>query len=127
MLLNAFLQKLKLYWLENCIWHFEQEAYLLKEEDGTILTAYNSHCFSTVGVDIQEEFVQNFVYSLEKMGVETEQISSEYGPGQLEINLKYAPALKAADDQVTFMHLFKQIARVKGMIGTLNFTVLQNV
>lgn len=98
---------------------FEQEAYLLKEEDGTILTADNSHCFSTVGVDIQEEFVQDFVYSLEKMGVETEQISSEYGPGQLEINLKYAPALKAADDQVTFMHLFKQIARDKGMIGTL--------
>ncbi|MGG0184991.1 glutamine synthetase family protein [Bacillus rhizoplanae] len=98
---------------------FEQEAYLLKEIDGKLEPADKSHCFSTDGIDIQEDFVQDFVYSLEKMGVQTEQISSEYGPGQLEINLKYAPALKAADDQITFMHLFKQIARDKGMIGTL--------
>lgn len=53
------------------------------------------------------------------MNVKTEQISSEYGPGQLEINLLYAPALKATDDQVTFSHLFKQIARSKGFVGTL--------
>ncbi|MGF9964182.1 glutamine synthetase family protein [Bacillus rhizoplanae] len=98
---------------------FEQEAYLLKEIDGKLEPADKSHCFSTEGIDIQEDFVQDVVCSLEKMGVQTEQISSEYGPGQLEINLKYAPALKAADDQVTFMHLFKQIARDKGMIGTL--------
>ncbi|WP_374706083.1 hypothetical protein [Brevibacillus reuszeri] len=44
-------------------------------------------------------YKRNFVYSLEKTGVETEQISSEYGPGQLEINLKYARALKAADEK----------------------------
>lgn len=98
---------------------FEQEAYLLKEVDGKLVPADNSHCFSTEGADIQEDFIQDFVYSLEAMGVETEQLSSEYGPGQLEINLKYTNALKAADDQVTFMHLYKQIARDKGMVGTL--------
>ncbi len=98
---------------------FEQEAYLLKEVDGQLVPADNSHCFSTEGADIQEDFIQDFVYSLEAMGVATEQLSSEYGPGQLEINLKYTNALKAADDQVTFMHLYKQIARDKGMIGTL--------
>jgi glutamine synthetase len=98
---------------------FEQEAYLLKEVDGQLLPADSSHCFSTEGADIQEDFIQSFVYSLEAMGVETEQISSEYGPGQLEINLKYTNALKAADDQVTFMHVYKQIARDKGMVGTL--------
>ncbi|QCJ42624.1 glutamine synthetase [Bacillus sp. S3] len=98
---------------------FEQEAYLLKEIDGQLVPADNSHCFSTEGADIQEDFIQEFVHSLEAMGVETEQLSSEFGPGQLEINLKYTNALKAADDQVTFMHLFKQIARDKGMVGTL--------
>ncbi|PEZ03929.1 glutamine synthetase [Bacillus sp. AFS018417] len=103
----------------NMYMAFEQEAYLLKEIDGKLEPADKSHCFSTEGIDIQEDFVQDVVCSLEKMGVQTEQISSEYGPGQLEINLKYAPALKAADDQVTFMHLFKQIARDKGMVGTL--------
>lgn len=98
---------------------YEQEAYLLREVDGKLVPADDSHCFSTDGVDIQEDFVQEFVHSLDSMGVKTEQISSEYGPGQLEINLRYAPALKATDDQVTFQHLFKQIARKKGMVGTL--------
>lgn len=98
---------------------FEQEAYLLKKENGKYLPADNSHCFSTEGLDIQEEFMQHFVYSMEAMGVKTEQISSEYGPGQLEVNLKYADALKAADDQATFMQVFKQIARNNEMIGTL--------
>ncbi|MCH6264752.1 glutamine synthetase family protein [Neobacillus citreus] len=98
---------------------FEQEAYLLKDQAGQLVPADNSHCFSSEGADLQEDFIQDFVYSLEGMGVKTEQISSEYGPGQLEINLKYTNALKAADDQVTFMHLFKQIARDKGMVGTL--------
>ncbi|MGM8364484.1 glutamine synthetase family protein [Virgibacillus sp. W0181] len=98
---------------------YEQEAYLLMEKDGKKVPADNSHCFSTVGVDIQEDFVHDFVYFMDQMGVKTEQISSEYGPGQLEVNLKYTDALKATDDQVTFMHLFKQIAHNHGMIGTL--------
>ncbi|EJL45579.1 glutamine synthetase [Brevibacillus sp. CF112] len=98
---------------------FEQEAYLLKEVDGQLVPADRSHCFSIEGADIQEDFIHRFVHSLEAMGVQTEQISSEYGPGQLEVNLKYAAALKAADDQVTFMHLFKHIARDQGMVGTL--------
>ncbi|RFU67500.1 glutamine synthetase [Peribacillus saganii] len=106
---------------------FEQEAYLLMEVDGHLVPADNSHCFSTEGADIQEDFIQEFVYSLEAMGVTTEQISSEYGPGQLEINLKYTNALKAADDQVTFMHLFKQIARDKGLVGTLMPKPFQNL
>lgn len=98
---------------------YEQEAYLVKREEGKIVPADDSHCFSITGVDIQEDLVQDFVYSMDKMGVKTEQISSEYGPGQLEINLKYTDALKATDDQVTFMHLFKQIANEHEMIGTL--------
>ncbi|MFD0828910.1 glutamine synthetase family protein [Neobacillus cucumis] len=105
---------------------FEQEAYLLKEVDGKLQPADNSHCFSIEGADIQEDFIQDFVYALDAMGVETEQLSSEYGPGQLEINLKYTNALKAADDQVTFMHLFKQIARDKGLVGTLMPKPFQN-
>jgi len=98
---------------------YEQEAYLLKEENGERVPADHSHCFSSDGVDIQETFIQEFVYALEKMGIETEQISSEYGPGQLEINLKYAPALTATDQQVTYLHVFKQVARNLGLIGTL--------
>jgi len=106
---------------------FEQEAYLLKEVNGQLVPADQSHCFSIDGTDIQEEFIQRFVHSLEAMGVKTEQISSEFGPGQLEINLRYAPALKAADDQVTFARLFKHIARDLGLVGTLMPKPFQNL
>ncbi|WP_232319594.1 MULTISPECIES: glutamine synthetase family protein [Sporosarcina] len=98
---------------------YEQEAYLLKEHDGKLVPADNSLCFSTDGLDIQEEFVQKFVEIMYKLGIETEQISSEYGPGQLEINTKYDESLKATDNQVTFRQLFKHLARDMGMVGTL--------
>src|SRR5699024_4858109 len=90
---------------------YEQEAYLLKEEENSLKPADDSHCFSTEGLDIQEDFIHDFVHSIEEMGVITEQMSSENGPGQVEVNLKYDKALKATDDQVTFMKTFKQIAR----------------
>lgn len=98
---------------------YEQEAYLLKEVDGLLLPADNSQCFSSDGLDIQEAFIQRFIEIMEDMGVEIEQVSSEYGPGQVEINLKYNTCLKATDDQVTFRQLFKQLARDMGMVGTL--------
>ena len=98
---------------------YEQEAYLLKEEEGSLVPADNSMCFSADGLDIQEEFVQKFIDIMHQMGVETEQISSEYGPGQVEINLKYDESLKATDDQVSFRQLFKHLARDLGMVGTL--------
>lgn len=98
---------------------YEQEAYLLKDRGDGLKPADYSQCFSTEGLDVQEDFVQDFIHSLQAMDVETEQVSSEYGPGQLEINLKYADALKATDDQVTFKSLFKEIARIHDMTGTL--------
>ncbi|WP_186670909.1 glutamine synthetase family protein [Sporosarcina sp. BP05] len=98
---------------------YEQEAYLLKEENGNLVPADSSACFSSDGLDIQEEFVQKFIETMAEMGVETEQMSSEFGPGQVEINLKYNKCLKATDDQVTFKQLFKHLARDMGMIGTL--------
>ena len=98
---------------------YEQEAYLLKEENGNLIPADSSACFSSDGLDIQEDFVQDFIETMAEMGIETEQVSSEFGPGQVEINLKYDECLKATDDQVVFKQLFKQLARDKGMIGTL--------
>jgi glutamine synthetase len=98
---------------------FEQEAYLLKEHDGTLSPADNSNCFSTNGLDIQEDFIHSFISSLHAAGIEVVQVSSEYGPGQLEINLNYSDAMTACDHQITFMQLFKQVANSKGLVGTL--------
>ncbi|GAB3790748.1 glutamine synthetase family protein [Virgibacillus kimchii] len=98
---------------------FEQEAYLLKEENGQLTTADDTHCFSIEGIQLNEDFMQDFINAMQGAGVKVEKISSEYGPGQYEINLKYAPAIRAADEQILFMQLFKQIALTKGLVGTL--------
>lgn len=98
---------------------FEQEAYLLREVNGKLVTADDTHCFSIEGIQMQEVFLHDFVEAMEASGITIEKISSEYGPGQYEINLKYSPALRAADEQVSFMQLFKQIALTNGMVGTL--------
>ncbi len=98
---------------------FEQEAYLLNEVEGKLVSADNSHCFSIEGIQMQEKFLHEFVKAMEEAGVKIEKISSEYGPGQFEINLKYAHAVRAADEQVLFMQLFKHIALENGLIGTL--------
>ncbi|WP_244943870.1 glutamine synthetase family protein [Siminovitchia fortis] len=98
---------------------FEQEAYLLNEVGGTLVTADTTHCFSIEGIQMQEKFLHDFVKAMEKAGVKVEKISSEYGPGQFEINLKHASAVRAADEQVLFMQLFKQIALQHGLVGTL--------
>lgn len=98
---------------------FEQEGYLLENIDGKIKPVDETPCFSAEPIQTQERFLHNFVEAMENSGAEIEKITSEYGPGQLEINLRYAEALKAADDQVSFMQLFKQLALQEDLIGTL--------
>lgn len=98
---------------------FEQEAYLMREVDGELVTADDTHCFSIEGLQMQENFLHEFVEAMEMSGVDIEKISSEYGPGQYEINLRHKPALRAADEQLIFMQLFKQIALKNHLIGTL--------
>jgi glutamine synthetase len=98
---------------------FEQEAYLLSDKEGELVPADSSNCFSTDGLDIQEDFVLSFIESLIAARIEVIQVSSEYGPGQIEVNLNYSDAITACDHQITFMQLFKQVARSKGLVGTL--------
>lgn len=99
---------------------YEPEGMLfVRKADGSLVPADNSKCFSVNGMEIQHPFVSRVVDTMEAMGHEIEQISSEYGPGQYEINLKYAPMLKATDGMVTFRHVFKNIGRDLGYVATL--------
>ena len=68
---------------------FEQEAYLLKEVEGKFIPADNSACFSTEGLDYQEEFMQTFIRTMTDMGIDIEQVSSECWTRLIEINCKY--------------------------------------
>jgi glutamine synthetase len=52
------------------------------------------------------------------MGIPVEQSNPEYAPGQVEVNLRYGPALEAADRLVMFRSLVKQLAAAHGYLAT---------
>ena len=52
------------------------------------------------------------------MGIPIEQSNPEYAAGQVEVNLRYGPALEAADRLVMFRSLVKQLAAEHGYLAT---------
>lgn len=98
---------------------YEPELCLFRrEEDGKIVPADSTGMFTLDGLDVHAELFAEISTSLEEMGIAVEQVAPEYGPGQIEINIRPAEALKAADDLVTLQDVVKAIARKHGLIGS---------
>lgn len=55
---------------------------------------------------------------INEVGIPIEQSNPEYAPGQVEVNIRYGPALEAADRVVMFRTLVKQLAREHGYLAT---------
>ncbi len=66
------------------------------------------------GIECRREIIE----TLEKMGYEIEASHHEVAEGQHEINFKYADALTAADNTVTFKYVVKTIAKNYGLHAT---------
>jgi len=66
------------------------------------------------GIDCRREIIE----TLEKMGFEIEASHHEVARGQHEVNFKYADALTAADQTVTFKWVVKTIARKYNLHAT---------
>lgn len=96
----------------------ELEGYLLRKENGRYLPADQSKCFTVDGLDVQGEIILEVIESLEQMGVVLEKVTAEYGPGQIEVNIKYADPLKAAEDLITYKEAWRAIARKRGLTAT---------
>ncbi len=99
----------------------EAEFFLFeKNEDGTSSTRTNDNAgyFSLdpedTGLDCRREIIE----TLESMGYEIEASHHEVAEGQHEINFKYADALTACDNTVTFKWVVKSIAKKHGLHAT---------
>lgn len=66
------------------------------------------------GIECRREIIE----TLEKMGYEIEASHHEVAEGQHEVNFKYADALTAADNTVTFKYVVKTIAKSYGLHAT---------
>lgn len=99
----------------------EPEFFLFKmDENGNPTTEVNDQggYFDLAPVDLGENCRREIVLVLEKMGFEIEASHHEVAIGQHEIDFKYADALAAADNIMTFKLVVKTIARQYGLHAT---------
>jgi len=71
--------------------------------------------FDLAPVDLGEDARRDMVCTLEDMGFEIEASHHEVAPGQHEIDFKYGPALKIADDVMTYKLVVRTIAERHGL------------
>jgi len=91
-----------------------------KDEEGlaTTITGDTAGYFSLDPDDKGNDCRREIIETLEKMGFEIEASHHEVAEGQHEINFKYADALTAADNTVTFKWVVKSIASRYGLHAT---------
>ena len=98
--------------------HPEIEFYLLKKESGPHgmpIPADNGGYFDQAVHESAPNFRRKAIEALEAMGISVEFSHHEAGPGQQEIDLRYADALSMADNVMTFRYLVKEVAMTEGV------------
>ncbi|AXE54613.1 glutamine synthetase family protein [Aurantimicrobium sp. MWH-Uga1] len=101
--------------------HPEIEFYLLKDSDwanGGAQPIDHAGYFDNVPGGTAHDFRRRSVRMLEDIGISVEFSHHEAGPGQNEIDLRYADALTTADNIMTFRTVIKEVAMEQGVYAT---------
>lgn len=105
----------------------ELEFYLLRETPQSVLGKRPSQLvavderpsvYGIVASSRNEPFAGAVRETLLRYGLAVEACNPEAGPGQLEINLRAAPALKSADEAFLLKSAVKEIAAGQGLLAT---------
>lgn len=103
----------------TCYVHPEIEFYLVKRDaDGQIVPSDRAGFFDHVAGGTAHDFRRRAIEVLEQMGISVEFSHHEGGPGQNEIDLRFADALSMADNIMTFRAVVEEIALEEGYIAT---------
>jgi len=101
--------------------HPEIEFYLLNDSDwanGGAQPIDTAGYFDNVPGGTAHDFRRRAVRMLEDLGISVEFSHHEAGPGQNEIDLRYADALTTADNVMTFRTVIKEVAMEQGVYAT---------
>ena len=100
--------------------HPEVEFYLLKKHpsEGAPEPIDNYGYFDNSPQSVGYDFRRQAITMLEAMGISVEFSHHEGGPGQQEIDLRYADALTTADNLMTFRTVVKEVALEQGVYAT---------
>lgn len=106
----------------TCYTHPEVEFYLLKDQQldssGRPRPVDQGGYFDHVPGGVGQDFRRQAVTMLEAVGISVEFSHHENGPGQNEIDLRYADALTSADNLMTFRTVVKEVALQQGIYAT---------
>ncbi len=107
----------------------EQEFYLFKldENDKPTKIPYDEAGYMDIAPEDKGENVRREIcLTLEQMGIRPESSHHEEGPGQNEIDFRYADALTAADQAMTFQTVVKTVAHRNGLFADFSAKPLPN-
>jgi glutamine synthetase len=96
----------------------EHEFYLARETPAGYEPLDRSLCYSSIGFDSAAAIVDDIVRALELEGVQVEQYMPELGPGQQELSIRYADALRAADNVIVVRETVRGVAQQHGTIAS---------
>ena len=103
----------------TCYVHPEIEFYLVERDaDGRIRPTDHAGYFDHVPGGTAHEFRRRAILMLEQMGISVEFSHHEGGPGQNEIDLRFADALSMADNIMTFRTVVEEVALQEGCSAT---------
>ncbi len=103
----------------TCYIHPEIEFYLVnRDPDGRIRPTDDAGYFDHVPGGTAHEFRRRAILMLEQMGISVEFSHHEGGPGQNEIDLRFADALSMADNIMTFRAVVEEVALQEGCLAT---------
>src|SRR5215208_1087807 len=95
----------------------ELEYFLFRDNRGTEVLDEGGY-FDLTTLDAGSDVRRDTVLALEKFGIQVEYSHHEVGPSQHEIDMRYADALKMADDCMTYRITVKEIALKYGWHAT---------
>lgn len=103
----------------TCYVHPEIEFYLVNRgADGRITPTDHAGYFDHVPGGTAHDFRRHAILMLEQMGISVEFSHHEGGPGQNEIDLRFADALSTADNIMTFRAVVEEVAIQSGCVAT---------
>ena len=105
----------------NVYTHPEVEFYLFKESPvaGQVPIPVDQYgYFDNAPNGVGHDFRRQAIMMLEAMGISVEYSHHEGGPGQQEIDLRYADALTTADNLMTFRLVMQEVALEQGLFAS---------
>jgi glutamine synthetase len=94
---------------------FEPEFSLGRHEGASLVPIDESLCYSATGFHLAHDYTIDLVDALNKQGLEVEHYYPELGHGQQEVPIRYAPALRAADNHVLLRETVRAVAIRHGL------------